>query len=790
MRSELRALLLGSVTLIALGLFVALRLQVSTDITHFLPDGADAGDVHIARQLAAGELSRTMVLVVDGPDTATAVGASRSFEQALRDEPRVGPALAHLDVGPPAGIEDALWQTYQPRRFAFLAAAADAVAKQLTDAELDAAVRDLRKRLAGPLGSMISRVAPSDPLLILPRMFERILNGRADGLRVVEDRFVTADGLGAVMFLATHASSSDGSVQGPLLAGVDAAFTSTNAAFGGSLRLTSSGTNRFAVRAEEAIRADIQRVSLGSAVGLIAMFLLLFGSLRLVLLTLPLLAMGFLAGTSACLLCFGQIHGLTLAFGSALIGVSVDYAVHFHCHQVLAPAVGSPVRTLAGIWNGLLLGAATTIVGFVALMASSFPGLRQLAVFASFGIAAALFATRTMLPAMATRATTTTTTTRWLVKWLERVLEPRTQRRRWLWLPSVAVLVIAVIGIPTLQWSDGIGDLHRMDPQLQAEDQAVRERVVRYEQRRIVLAIGTDEETALQVDDAVQQVLLAAQAGGALTSFRSLAQLVPSGRQQREVDAAVRAEPELWPRLTAALHAHEFRPEAFEPFRLALSEAPPAPLRPGDLDATPLEPLVRPFRFHLAEGVGCASFLFELHDEAALRAALAKVPGARLIDIERTLGDAYGAYRQRLLELSAIGFLAVLLLVALRHRAIVPTVVAYLPAALAAAGTLGILALCGHHFDLLSLVALLMVVSMGVDYGIFLAEPGEDPGRIAATRLAVFVAALSTMLGFGLLAFSDQPALFGIGLVSGTGVTLCLLLAPSIAALLAPKNRP
>ncbi|MEI6129831.1 MAG: MMPL family transporter [Planctomycetota bacterium] len=788
MRREWRGLWGGTLTLAVLGVFVALRLQVSTDITHFLPDGAAAGDVHIAREIASSELARTMVLLVDGPDTDTAVRASRSFERALHDEPRVEPALAHLDAGPPDGIEDALWTTYQPRRFAFLANDAQHAKALLTQDALDAAATNLRQQLARPLSSMISRVAPSDPLLILPHMFERILAGRADGLRLVDGRFVTEDGRGAVLFLATTASASDGAVQEPLLAGVDAAFARTNAEFDHKLTLSSSGTNRFAVRAETSIRADIQRVSIGSAVGLIALFLLLFSSLRLVLLTLPVLGAGFLAGTSACLLCFGKIHGLTLAFGSALIGVSVDYAVHFHCHQVLAPEREGPQATLRSIWSGLLLGAATTIVGFCALMVSTFPGLRQLAVFASFGFAAALLATRFMLPAMAARHTEPTAITRWLVRLLERLLQPRGRSRVLLWIPVAATALLATIGIPRLQWSDGIGDLHRMDPQLQAEDLAVRARVVRFEQRRLVLALGSDEEAALQCNDQILQVLGGARERGELGTFRSLAQLVPSSRQQREVDAAVRSDAELWPRLEASLRKSEFRPEAFEPFRQALAEAPPEPLRLADLASTPLEPLVRPFRLALGEGVGIATFLADLHDETAVRDALAKVPGARLINIERTLSDAYGAYRERLLYLSAIGFLAVLLLVAARHRAVAPTLIAYVPAALAAAGTMGLLALCGHHFDLLSLVALLMVVSMGVDYGVFLAESGNERRHLDATRLAVFVAGISTILGFALLAWSDQPALFGIGLVAGTGIALCLALAPILATLLASKS--
>jgi predicted exporter len=88
---------------------------------------------------------------------------------------------------------------------------------------------------------------------------------------------------------------------------------------------------------------------------------------------------------------------------------------------------------------------------------------------------------------------------------------------------------------------------------------------------------------------------------------------------------------------------------------------------------------------------------------------------------------------------------------------------------------------------LLHVVALLLVLSMGVDYGVFLAETRDDPEGFAATVLSVLIACLSTVLAFGLLAMSASPALRAIGLTVGLGVLLSLVLAP--AALLIGGRR-
>ncbi len=197
---------------------------------------------------------------------------------------------------------------------------------------------------------------------------------------------------------------------------------------------------------------------------------------------------------------------------------------------------------------------------------------------------------------------------------------------------------------------------------------------------------------------------------------------------------------------------------------------------------------MRPFRASLPHDVCFVSFISELRDEALLRRQLAAVEGAHLIDIAAVLSSAYGAYRQRMTVLLSLGLLAVVALVFVRYRRLRPTLVVCAPALLAVAGTVGALALAGRPLNLLVLMALLMVVSMGVDYGVYLVESGQHPTALRATRLSVLMAGLSTLLGFGLLALSDHPALSSIGLPAGMGVALCLILAAALQALLHPRE--
>ena len=79
------------------------------------------------------------------------------------------------------------------------------------------------------------------------------------------------------------------------------------------------------------------------------------------------------------------------------------------------------------------------------------------------------------------------------------------------------------------------------------------------------------------------------------------------------------------------------------------------------------------------------------------------------------------------------------------------------------AGTLLTLALmgwCGIALSLFSVLPLVLVLGLGVDYAIML----QNIERAPTAANSVFLAAASTLLAFGLLAFSATPALHLFGM--------------------------
>jgi hypothetical protein len=60
-------LALAAIVAAAMAVFCAARLRVTTDITHFLPAGADHRLAGLSRQLADSSLTRTLILSFGAP---------------------------------------------------------------------------------------------------------------------------------------------------------------------------------------------------------------------------------------------------------------------------------------------------------------------------------------------------------------------------------------------------------------------------------------------------------------------------------------------------------------------------------------------------------------------------------------------------------------------------------------------------------------------------------------------------------------------------------------------------
>ncbi len=789
MTSARRPLVFALLALLAvalMGLDVVHRFSIDTSMEHFLPKTGERKLYRISRELIDSRLTSRMVLTIglDDPSASQAERREklRGVVKQLHERVARVDGIQSVTSGPPKGIEEAFFELYFPRRFAFFSLQPEADARlRFTPRGLDQSSQRLKEKLGSTEGVFVRNLAPRDPWLLF---YDFVTKAGGSSLRldVEGEQFFakyesSREGAGqdfAVLFIELRDSALDATAQAPLLSHLEAIERDIRASSELNLVFEKSGANRFAVATERSMKSDIERVFALSTFGLLLLFLVFFRSLaRLAFLLLP-IAIGLLTALFVSLTLRGSVHALTLAFGGALIGVAIDYPVHALCHLDLGEAESTGPSTMKRLLPTLGLAAGTTILGLFGLAWAPFPGIREIAIFSGVGIATALLVTvstgRFLHPAKKSRRTTEATSLGLL--WVLHFL----QRNRM--VPSLLLVVAAgltMTGFATIRFAPGLESLAPLDPALLSEDERVQARLGQIDAGTLAVAIGSDVQEALEKNEQAEHLLSRAKEDGLLSDFENVSVLLRSVSLQKRAHREATSFPDLEESTLLSLEKNGFVRQGFADLQSELKQ-PLAPLTHSQLKSSPLEPLLSPFILELEGEIAIVSPLSGIQNRKALQKRLESKDGIYLFSQKRMLNQAYEDLRDRTIELLLAGLCLIFVAGLLRYRNLRQALSLFLPAVLAAGGTVGLLSLVGLQLNILHILGLLLVCSMGVDYSVFLIDTKKHP---RSALLSIAIGCLSTMMSFGALGLSSAPALRALGITISVGIALALLLAPS-----------
>jgi predicted exporter len=450
------------------------------------------------------------------------------------------------------------------------------------------------------------------------------------------------------------------------------------------------------------------------------------------------------------------------------------------------------------LWPTLRLGMATSIAGFGVLLLSGFPGLAQPGLFAIAGLIAAALATRYGLPLLVPHGFKLRDLSAIGAR-LEAGMQRLARWRRWIWLPCLAAVAIIGANADRL-WQRELTALSPVPLEARQLDAALRADLGAPDVRYIVAVPANDRESALRGAEATAARLAPLVQQGLLSHFDTPTRWLPSEATQRARQAALPTAAELQSRLQQALQGLPLRPEKLQGFVEDVERARQGPqLTAESLAGTSL-------------GLGLQSLLVEreapnagepawlallpLHAVAgaaevtALRAALARVdstgPTPLLLDTKSATDMMYADYLREAAWLSGGAGLAIVLLLAASLRSLSRLARVVLPLVAAVLCVIGGLVAVGVQLTLLHLVGLLLVVAVGSNYSLLFDRRGRleaSESRTDAARLLVSVALAmaTTILTFGVLAFSSVPVLGMIGSTVAPGVVLAFLFSAALA---------
>ena len=770
------------------------RTSFTADLSAFLPRSPSAEQRVLVDQLREGLVSRLILVGIEGGDAVTRATLSKQLAATLRADAR----FSAVNNGEP--VSEA-----RDRQFVFdhRYVLSPAVTPQRFSTEgLHAALGESLDLLSSSAGLVAKNMLPRDPTGEVAALVGQLDNTALPSS--MHGVWASRDGLRAVLVMQTAAAGSDTDAQAQAIDTVRRAFAAAARAVpnAASTCILMTGPGVFSVESRDTIKHDVERLSTVSLALVVALLLTVYRSPRTVVLGLLPVLSGVAAGVAAVSLTFGAVHGLTLGFGTTLIGEAVDYSIYLFVQSARlrgATANDSLRAWIATYWPTIRLGVLTSVCGFASMLFSGFPGLVQLGLYSIVGLVTAALVTRYVLPHLRGAEVATRDVSR-VGAWLARATSAA-PRLRWL---LAAVLIGACAALALHRdglWSRELAALSPVPAKSQALDASLRADVGAPDVRYLVVIPAATEQAALEGAEKISAQLQPLVDNGVLAGFENPARYLPSDATQRARLASLPPADALAARMSNAVEDQPIRvkPDLFAPFIADVDAARKQPLlRRADLKGTSMALAVDAL---LTERAGQWSAMLPLRapaaapatannatnrpslDAAPIRSAVAQanVPGALFVDMKAEADRLYVDYVREDLRLSLAGFaaIALLLLVALRSpqrtlRALAPLVAAVL---VVTAG----FALARVPLTILHLVGMLLIVAVGSNYALFFNQ--RTQAIAPQTLVSLLVANLATVAGFGLLAFSRVPMLETFGLTVGPGAMLALV----FAAILAPR---
>ena len=777
------------------------RTRFVADLSSFLPAHPTPEQRVLVDQLRHGALSRVMLIGIDattgvrpqlsGSDTGVTSDDKRGLTPVVTSalSRALADALAHDSHF--AGVANGATGGFERERewlFAHRYVLSPAVTpERFSEGGLRAAIGNTLGLLASSAGLAIKSLITRDPTGETLVLLETLQPAQSP--RLVDGVWASADGRRAVLLARTRASGADIEAQAQALAALETAFEAARKKVGpaaANARLIVTGPGVFSVRARAMIEHDVVRLTTLSAALVIALLLAVYRSARLLALGFRPVVSGASVGIAAVSLAFGTVHGVTLGFGTTLIGEAVDYSIYLFVQS----GAGGP-RDAAWrerFWPTIRLGVLTSIAGFCALLFSGLPGLAQLGLYSIAGLVAAAAVTRWVLPTLAPARLQVRDLSAAGLRIARALVGQRALR-----IAGIAAVAIACAALALHAgrlWDRDLASLNPITAEDREHDRELRAALAASDSRVMVAMRAPTLDAALAAAENAGRELDPLVNEGTLAGYDSPARFLPSEATQRARQAALPDEPTLRQRLARALAGMPLKPARLDPFVSDVAAARMAPLVTArDLEGTALGLALDGLLVH--DDAGQWTAILGLHpaagrdlDAAAVRQALTRshVDNALVLDVKNQLDAIYQGYFRRALIASAAGLAVIvaLLFASLRDARRLVRVIAPFAAGVAIAA--GAHALLGTALTLFHLVGLLLVAAIGSNYSLFFDRVVHAPDAASARTIASLVLAnATTVIGFGILALSSIPVLHAIGSTVAIGTLATLLLAAAFA---------
>ena len=747
--------------LLSIGLWTPWK--VDSNLYSVLPDAAEFKNVSEAENALSARSARNLTVLLGHESFDEAKAAAESLDSAFASDSALAETRLKVDESTMQQMRDFFFE------YRYVLQGRDVRALLKNDDA--AAIRELAlQKVYGAFSLADLTRLQEDPFLLGAESFDYftfhspMMAGRfslRDGVLAAEDSSVVYVMWSAALAEGTSSMASDGHV----LQRLDCVLDSLQGVHKG-LRVEKSGVPFHSYESSKNAQSEVAWISGVSVVAILLLLLWVFRSPLPIVCTLASIGVAVCAALSGTWAIFGSIHVFTFVFGTSVIGVSIDYAIHFFTER-------------HNIFKGLLLGFMTTELSYVALTFAQFPLLRQMAVFSIIGLASSFATIMLLFPNLPLPVRQDSLPTRLPGKFLavyesfDRIVAHR--------FAKVALLVVAIValvpGILQLDIHTDMRSLYAMSDSLKRSESLNARLNNLGISANYLIVEGESVEELLQNEERLAQRLEGAKADSLVSGYLATSTYIPSIATQRETFGGVQKlfRSSAYKELLADLKLDSASAASSD--RLAGGDTGSAPTY-----LTPDSKLPGSFNSIIdmlwigKVGDRFYSAVFPLHVASGfdVQKVAEGMPGVFAVSKMENVNATLTALSRLALLLVGAACLVVVIVLALVYgfRQAIKVIRAPVIACLFIAAAFGYF---GISFNFFAIVGVILTLGIGIDYTLFFKEGGS---RNLKTTLAVMLSAATTLFSFGTLSFSSFVPVSTFGLSVLLGILCCFLLSP------------
>ena len=771
--------------LIVLG--VSVPWKIDSDLYSILPDSDELKNVSAAEKTLSARTVRNITVLVGHENFEVARGAAVALDSAFKDDASFEETRLFVNEKSMDETRDFFFNhryTLQGRE----------IREILANGDFETLKNRALQKIYGSFSMANLNRLDEDPFLLGDAAFENFVQHSPmtmsrfsirDSVFYAVDSGVTYVMWNAKLSKNVPSMASDGHA----ISHLNRVLDSLKQAKSG-LVVAKSGVPFHSYESSDCAKSEIAWISGVSIVLILLLLLYVFRSPLPIVATLSTIAIAVFTALSFTWYVFGNIHVFTLVFGTSIIGVSIDYAVHFFVNWKAG------VRNVrSSIIKGLLLGFLTTELSYIALTFAEFSLLRQMAVFSIVGLLSAFLTITLLFHAVFENAMASgegfvakSVPANLPTQFPKVFLNAYAKFPKWGIRLMFALFILALLpGLILLHIHTDIGNFYTMNEEIKASEALTSKLNNLGVAPTYFIVEGNDGIEVLENEEQLTERLANAEKEGLVKAYLAVSNIIPSESNQQKTYSDFRKiiygntgilkvmleKPGSY--LTS--NARDYLTEIGVENDSAIIASFNSNVWLNTWDSLPqsLNSLLQMLWIgHIGDKYYRAVLPLHVPDKFDAQKIAEGLPGVHVVNKMQNINNALTKISHVSLKLVGYAYAVVffILVFVYKFKDAVRIIRAPVLASLLVTSVFGY---AGIEFNFFAIVGVILTLGIGIDYALFFKEGGSQN---LTTTLAIMLSATTTIISFGSLACSAFVPVHTFGLAVLLGISCCFLISP------------